>query len=154
MMENNDPTSAFYKAYNLNTVPTDFEYGAIRSTLKHGWLLDVTPYTYSYYNAQYYANDPSGDTTGLATGPNGTSGWITEANCNVAGSLPNGACAIDKLNSYRKYGETSTISQTSKYGVFRAGMWYEWATSDRYQIPSDPLTHQDATSQLPRELLD
>jgi hypothetical protein len=28
MMENNDPTSAFYQAYNTNTVPTDFEYVA------------------------------------------------------------------------------------------------------------------------------
>ena len=137
MMQNNDPTSAFYQAYNTNNVPTDFEYGAIRSSLKHGWLVDVTPYTYSYYNAQYYANDNPNDTTGLATGPNGSSGWITEANCNA------GACAIDKLNSYRKYGETSMVSQTSKYGVFRAGMWYEWATSNRYQIPSDPITRID-----------
>jgi iron complex outermembrane recepter protein len=137
MMQNNDPTSAFYQAYNTNNVPTDFEYGAIRSSLKHGWLVDVTPYTYSYYNAQYYANDNPNDTTGLATGPNGSSGWITEANCNA------GACAIDKLNSYRKYGATSMVSQTSKYGVFRAGMWYEWATSNRYQIPSDPITRID-----------
>ena len=138
-MENNDPTSAFYQAYNTNTVPTDFEYGTIRSSLKHGWLLDVTPYTYSYYNAQYYANDNPNDTTGLATGPNGSSGWITEANCST------GKCAIDKLNSYRKYGETATVSQTSKYGVLRAGMWYEWATSNRYQIPSDPITRIDQT---------
>jgi iron complex outermembrane receptor protein len=152
LMQNNDPSSAFYQAYNLNTVPTDFEYGAIRSSLKHGWQVDVTPYTYSYYNAQYYANDPAsspgqpGDSTGLATGPNGSSGQLTEATCSIAVNDANGTiapCAINKLNSYRKYGETSTISQTSKYGVFRTGIWYEWATSNRYQIPSDPLTHQD-----------
>jgi iron complex outermembrane receptor protein len=146
LMENNDPTSAFYQAYNLNTVPTDFEYGAIRSLLKHGWLVDVTPYTYSYNNAQYYANDSPNDTTGLATGPNGSSGYITEANCNVAQYNASGKkdpCAVDKLNSYRKYGATSTISQTSRFGVFRTGIWYEWATSNRFQIPSDPLTHQD-----------
>jgi iron complex outermembrane recepter protein len=137
LMQNNDPTSAFYQAYNRNTVPTDFEYVAIHSLLKHGWFLNVSPYTYSYNNAQYYANDNPKDETGLATGPNGSSGWITEANCST------GACAIDKLNSYRKYGETSTISQTSKYGVFRAGLWYEWATSNRFQIPSDPLTGID-----------
>jgi iron complex outermembrane recepter protein len=142
MMENNDPTSAFYQAYNRNTVPTDFEYVGVHTSLGHNWLVDVTPYTYSYYNAQYYANDPSGDLTGLATGSNGSSGWITEANCSVA--TTSAPCATDKLNSYRKYGETSTISQTSKYGVFRAGMWYEWATSNRYQIPSDPITHTDA----------
>ena len=146
MMETNDPTSAFYKNYNLNTVPTDFEYVGVHSTLNHGWNVDVKPYTYSYYNAQYYANDSPNDTTGLATGPNGTSGWITEANCAIAvndasGKVP--PCAIDKLNSYRKYGETSTVSQTSKYGVFRTGLWYEWGTSNRYQIPSDPITHQD-----------
>jgi iron complex outermembrane receptor protein len=146
MMENNDPTSSFYQKYNRNTVPTDFEYVGIHTQLSHNWLLDLKPYTYSYYNAQYYANDNPNDTTGLATGPNGSSGWITEANCSIAGNDASGTiapCATDKLNSYRKYGETSTISQTSKYGVFRAGMWYEWATSNRYQIPSDPITFTD-----------
>jgi iron complex outermembrane receptor protein len=146
MMQNNDSTSAFYQAYNLNTIPTDFEYGAIRSDLGHGWLLQVTPYTYSYNNAQYYPNDNPNDTTGLASG---STGWITEANCGSVlegGGVPVGTnlpCAIDKLNSYRKYGETSTASQSSKFGTLRAGMWYEWATSNRYQIPSDPITHYD-----------
>lgn len=144
MMQKNDPTSAFYQAYNLNTIPTDFEYGAFRSELGHGWLLQATPYTYSYNNAQYYPNDNPNDTTGLANGPNGSSGWITEANCSQAANpTSNLPCAIDKLNSYRKYGETSTVSQSSKYGIFRGGMWYEWATSNRYQIPSDPITHYD-----------
>ncbi len=144
MLQTNDPTSAFYKAYNTNAIPTDFEYVGVRSVLGHGWFLDVKPYTYSYYNHQYYANDPGSDTTGLATGPNGSSGYITEANCSV--SQPGrDKCATDKLNSYRKYGETATISQTSRFGVFRTGLWYEWSTSDRYQIPSDPLTRQDQT---------
>lgn len=163
MMENNDPTSAFYQAYNLNTIPTDFEYVGVHSTLNHGWIVDAKPYTYSYNNAQYYANDGGSDATGLATGPNGSSGIITLAACgatsegggqNVAptaeaeatappGTYSNLPCAIDKLNSYRKYGETSTVSQSSKYGIFRTGIWYEWSTSDRYQIPSDPLTHYD-----------
>ncbi len=148
LMEDNDPTSAFFKNYNLNTVPTDFEYVGVHSSLKHGWLVDVTPYTYSYNNAQYYANDSPNDTTGLATGSNGTSGYITEAECNVAQYNASGKkdpCAVDKLNSYRKYGVTSTVSQSSKYGIFRTGIWYEWATSNRFQFPSDPLTHQDTT---------
>ncbi len=148
LMEKSDSTSAFYQAYNLNTIPTDFEYVGVHSTLNHGWLVDVKPYTYSYNNAQYYANDNPNDLTGLATGPNGSSDWITQADCapppagNVTGNLP---CAIDKLNSYRKYGETSTVSQSSKYGIFRTGIWYEWSTSNRYQIPSDPITHYDQT---------
>jgi iron complex outermembrane receptor protein len=142
MLETNDPTSAFYKAYNTNAIPTDFEYVGVRTALSHNWFVDVKPYTYSYYNHQYYANDPGSDTTGLATGPNGSSGYITEANCSAA-QAGRDKCATDKLNSYRKYGETSTISQTSHFGIFRAGMWYEWSTSDRYQIPSDPITRQD-----------
>jgi iron complex outermembrane receptor protein len=162
MMQKNDPTSAFFQAYNLNTIPTDFEYIGVRSQLNHGWVVDAKPYTYSYNNAQYYSNDNSGDTTGLATGPNGSSGWMIPSLCSTVadgGTLivapfpgatpPPGEtysklpCAVDKLNSYRKYGETSTVSQSSKYGVFRTGIWYEWSKSDRYQIPSDPLTHYD-----------
>jgi iron complex outermembrane receptor protein len=148
MLETNDPTSAFYKNYNTNTIPTDFEYVGVHTSLKHGWNVDVKPYTYSYYNAQYYANDNPNDQTGLAIGPNGTSGWITEAECNVAQYNASGKkdpCAVNKLNSYRKYGETSSMSQSSKYGIFRTGFWYEWATSNRYQIPSDPITRQDTT---------
>ncbi len=142
LLQNNDPTSSYYQAYNIYAVPTDFEYVGFRSSLDHGWILDMKPYTYSYYNHQYYANDNTSDKTGLATGPNSSTGWITQANCStpVKGKLP---CAVDKLNSYRKYGETATISQTSKIGILRLGGWYEWATTNRYQIPSNPLTHTD-----------
>jgi iron complex outermembrane receptor protein len=48
---------------------------------------------------------------------------------------------VDKYNSYRKYGETAVVTQTSQFGVFRGGMWYEWARTDRHQYPSDPLNH-------------
>ncbi|MEP6961635.1 MAG: TonB-dependent receptor, partial [Acidobacteriota bacterium] len=51
--------------------------------------------------------------------------------------------ATDKLNSYRKVGETTSVSYTSKFGIFRTGFWYEWANSDRYQIPTDPRTFID-----------
>lgn len=148
LLQRNDPTSAFYQPYNTYNIPTDFEYVGVRSMLSHGWIVDVKPYTYSYYNAQYYANDNSKDTTGLATGPTSSTGWIEEPNCETPvkkktyTALP---CAVDKLNSYRKYGETATVSQTSHFGIFRTGLWYEWATTNRYQIPSDPLTHIDQT---------
>lgn len=45
------------------------------------------------------------------------------------------ACGTDKLNSYRKYGEISSLSRVTHLGIFRTGMWYEWATTNRYQIP-------------------
>lgn len=129
LLQNTDPTQQNYKAYNTYWVPTDFEYVGYKQQLGKGWSLDTKPYTYSYYNAQYYATQPKGG------------GPINAVNCNPAkGPRP---CAVDKLNSYRKYGEITSLSKVSKYGVFRTGMWYEWATTNRYQIPSDPLTHKD-----------
>ena len=104
-----------YKFYTYH-VPTDFEYVDWSKQWGHGWQTDFKPYTLSYYNAQYYNNS--------LTTLNATS-------------------AVDKLNSYRKYGETFVASQASKYGIFRVGLWYEWATTNRYQIPSDPLTLVD-----------
>ena len=69
---------------------------------------------------------------------------ITVAPCNLAvtkkgvTAIP---CGVDKYNSYRKYGETFNISQVSKFGILRAGMWYEWANTNRHQYPSDPLNN-------------
>jgi iron complex outermembrane recepter protein len=55
----------------------------------------------------------------------------------VSGILP---CASDQLNGYHKYGEVSSVSQTSPYGVFTAGIWYEWASTNRYLYPTNPFT--------------
>lgn len=127
LLQNTDPTQQNYQAYNTYWVPTDFEYVGYKQQLGKGWFLDTKPYTYSYYNAQYYATQPS------------SSKPINAANCApVKGIRP---CAVDKLNSYRKYGEITSLSNVSKYGIFRTGMWYEWAKTNRYQVPSDPLTH-------------
>lgn len=113
----NDPASALYYKFYSYRVPTDFEYVDVNSQLGHGWIIDVKPYTYRYYNAQFYNNSATSITT---------------------------TSAIDKLNSYRKYGENFVATQVSKFGVFHAGLWYEWATTNRYQIPSDPRTRVDA----------
>ena len=128
LLQNTDPTQANYAPYNYYHVPTDFEYVGVKSELGKGWRIDTKPYTYSYYNQQNYASQPK-------------TGAINLTNCvDVKGIQP---CGTDKLNSYRKYGEVSTISQTSRFGVFRTGMWYEWATTSRHQIPQNPITHVD-----------
>jgi iron complex outermembrane receptor protein len=128
LTDNANPTLYTNYEYNFYHVPTDFEYIGLKSDLGHGWLLDVKPYTYSYYNHQNYANavtlsEPSCDTPVTKKG-------VT--------AIP---CAVDKLNSYRKFGLTSQISNTSKWGILRAGLWYEWAGTNRFQIPSDPLNN-------------
>jgi len=52
--------------------------------------------------------------------------------------------ATDKLNSYRKYGNNLPVSYVSDRGIFRTGLWSEYADTDRYQTPSDPRTWIDA----------
>src|SRR5262249_14146781 len=113
----NDPTSPlFYKFYTYH-VPTDFEYLDFKTQFGRGWLIDFKPYTLSYYNQQFYNNSATTITT---------------------------TSAVDKLNSYRKYGESFLATEVSRFGVFRGGLWYEWATTNRFQIPSDPRTRADA----------
>jgi iron complex outermembrane receptor protein len=132
---NNDPTSPFYYGYNGYNLPTNFSYIGLAAGLGHGWKLDAKPYTYSYKNRQwYYAAAPVPNASGLI-----------DASCATptkVGSLTILPCTADQLNDYHKYGEVATLSQTSRYGVFRAGMWYEWANTVRYSYPTNPFTGQ------------
>ena len=110
-----DPNRADYFRFNYYHVQSDFEYIGINSYLGHGWRFEDKMYSYRYWNKQNY---------------NGTT--ITKTS------------ATDKLNGYRKIGDTATVSRESKYGIFRTGVWYEWAYTDRYQIPYDPRTTIEA----------
>jgi iron complex outermembrane receptor protein len=51
---------------------------------------------------------------------------------------------VDKLNGYRKVGDVLAVSHESAKGILRTGLWFEWAYTDRYQIPTDPRTWVDA----------
>lgn len=108
----NNPADPNYQGYNFYDVPTDFEYVGFRTDLGHGWVIDNKVYSMYYYNDQHF-NSP----TTIST----TSG-------------------TDKLNSYRKYGNLLPVTQTSRYGVLRTGVWYEYAKTDRHQTPADPRT--------------
>ncbi len=111
-----DPTAPNYYGFSLYHVQTDFEYIGITSDLGHGWKFDNKVYTYRYWNKQNY----NSSTTTVSS----TSG-------------------IDKLNGYRKIGDIMYLTNESSLGVLRTGMWYEWAYTDRYQIPTDPRTWAD-----------
>jgi iron complex outermembrane recepter protein len=111
----NDPTKADYYKFNFYHIPSDFDYVGITADMGHGWAIDTKVYTYRYYNKQNY-NDP--------TKISATS-------------------AIDKLNSYRKYGNLLPVSQTSRYGVLRTGLWSQYAKTNRFQTPADPRTWID-----------
>jgi iron complex outermembrane recepter protein len=122
----------YYKFYTYH-VPTDVEYVGWSKQFGHGWQTDLKGYTLSYYNAQFYDNPSFSNTASLTNVPGITPSPISAVS------------AVDKLNSYRKYGETFTASQVSQWGILRAGLWYEWATTNRFQIPSDPQTRVDAS---------
>jgi iron complex outermembrane recepter protein len=111
-----DPASPLYYKFNFYSIPTDFEYFGIRTLLGRGWSIDNKTYTMRYYNKQNY---------------NGVTAVTTTS-------------ATDKLNSYRKYGNNLPVSYVSDRGVFRTGLWSEYASTDRYQTPSDPRTWIDA----------
>jgi len=115
----NGSPDPYYYGYNFYHVQTDFEYAAYIADLGGGWKFDTKLYTTRYWNKQYYQN---GGTV------------------NLTSSKPSG---VDKLNGYRHAGDTAILSGQTKWGIFRAGVWYDWAYTDRYQIPSNILTQQD-----------
>ncbi len=151
LTNNSDPASWFDYKYNQYQVPTDFEYVGLKTEFGKGWYLEVKPYTYNYDNGELYSNataivdstNPAITKVGSSYEYNGSKYYLgsTIAPCDIGvtkkgiTALP---CGIDKYNSYRKYGETSTITQTSNFGVLRGGFWYEWADTNRHQYPSDP----------------
>jgi iron complex outermembrane receptor protein len=122
-----DPSQPNYYGYNFYHVQTDFEYLGINTDLGHGWKLDNKVYTYRYWNKQYY-NNPSV----------GANGFFAPAATSITASS-----AVDKLNGYRKAGDITSVSFETRRGILRAGLWFEWAYTDRYQIPSDPRTGLD-----------
>ena len=151
LTNNSDPLLYLDTQYNYYHVPTDFEYVKVHKEFAHNFVLDIKPYTYNYDNSEKYSNAvPITDNPALA----GTTYAPLAAKivlCNtivLKKTTYAEPCGVDKYNSYRKYGETSEIVQTSKYGVFSAGMWYEWANTNRHQYPSDP-TNNWADQALP-----
>jgi iron complex outermembrane recepter protein len=115
----NGAPDPYYYGYNTYHVQTDFEYAAFTSNLGAGWRLDTKLYTTRYWNKQFYQNG----------------GTI-----NLTPSKPSG---VDKLNGYRHAGDTLIVSKETKWGTFRTGTWYDWAYTDRYQLPSNPVTQVD-----------
>ena len=114
---NNDPTDPLYYKYSWYQIPTDFDYVGVNSELGHGWRIEDKVYTDHYYNHQQYNGSTITTTSGT-----------------------------DKLNSYRKYGNSFSAVQDSRWGTLRAGFWYEVAYTDRFQTPTDPRSWIDAAA--------
>jgi iron complex outermembrane receptor protein len=116
---NNDPTSPNYFGYSFYHIQTDFVYVGLKSELGNGWRIDNKVNSYRYWNKQNLEKN--------LTTLSSTSG-------------------TDKLNGGNHFGDVLTLSQESKYGIFRTGIWYDWAYTDRYQYPSSPFSWADGPS--------
>jgi iron complex outermembrane receptor protein len=119
--------SMYYKNFTYH-VPTNFEIITFTKELGRSWKLETKPYTYSYSNHQHLQKAQNQDL--LAPTPIYVPVSATSA--------------VNKLNQYNRGGEITTISAASRFGVFRAGAWYEYTSTHRYQIKSDPRTWVDS----------
>jgi iron complex outermembrane receptor protein len=139
-----DGTTVDAQWYQFATyhVPTTFDYAGLNKDLGHGWKLEDKLYTYSYSNHEHYNNSTQNskilDT--FATAYFGTPTYYQTPK--LSGGVPSKS-GIDKMNQYIHDGDILTVSAASKYGVFRAGLWFEYASTNRYQIESNPLTWVD-----------
>ena len=151
LTDNSDPYNYLNFGYNRYHVPTDFEYVGLHTELGHNISIDFKPYTYNYDNAELYTNATPITNSATINGSKTYNG-MTIAPC-ITPVVKKGVtaipCGVDKYNSYRKYGETLTVSQVSKLGILRAGLWYEWARTDRHQYPSNPVDNLWADQTLP-----
>jgi iron complex outermembrane receptor protein len=141
LTNNADPLLYLDYQYNYYHVPTDFEYAGVHKEFGKGWLFDFKPYTYNYDNSEKYSNAvPITDNASLVGTTYAPLGVTIKNTCNTLVKNKY-TCGVDKYNSYRTYGETSQLSQASRFGVLRAGMWYAWSNTNRHQYPADPLQH-------------
>ena len=151
LADNKDPVDYLDYQYNRYQVPTDFEYVDFKTVLPFKINVDFKPYTYDYDNAELFTNSvPITENTaaqgvpynGIPNSPTWFGIGVLPCNTPVYNSKKTvlaEPCGVDKYNSYRKYGDTFNVSQVSKFGILRAGAWYEWARTSRHQFPSDPL---------------
>jgi iron complex outermembrane recepter protein len=116
-----DPLCYCFETYH---VQTDFENVNFNSDLGDGWRFDNKLFTYRYWNKQYYQNNGAGAIAPIS----------------VTTAKPSG---VDKLNGYRQAGDIATVTKEMKWAVLKFGAWYNWAYTDRYQVPDNPLTETD-----------
>jgi iron complex outermembrane receptor protein len=125
-LNSNDPTKTNYWGYNTYDVRTDMEYLQLTSNLGQGWTVDNKLFTYSYNNIQNYANTlftaANGLPDGAAYGKSGTAAYPTGACIGVA---PTSTCynGIQKLNSYRTWGDILRFTKDTDWGQTRVGTW-------------------------------
>jgi iron complex outermembrane receptor protein len=141
-------TSKFYYdpqfwRFSVYHVASFFDIVSFNHDFGKNWKLTTKTYSYGYSNHQHYQNKTDQDliTDSVNTSVKNEQVGGTDQPGWVAGTTPTG---VDKLNQYARGGEIADVSYATKWGVFRAGSWYERTNTLRYQIYTDPLTWVDS----------
>ena len=136
LTNNTDPLLYLNYQYNFYHVPTDFEYVGVHSELGKGWTFDIKPYTYNYDNSEKYSTPSPSPTTPLWSAPPTASrlgvNITVTASRRASSAIP---AASTSTTATATTARRQQLSQVSRFGVFRAGMWYEWANTNRHQYP-------------------
>ncbi len=119
--------SLYYRNYTYH-VPTDFDVITYDREFGKGWKFETKPYSYSYSNHQHLQKKQDQD----LQAPKPVYEPVTATS------------AVNKLNQYNRGGEITSLSQASRFGIFRIGAWYEYTTTHRFQIKTDPRTWTDS----------
>ncbi len=137
--------NANYYRFSVYHVPSFFDIITFNHDFGKGWKLDSKSYTYGYSNHQHYQNTTDNDqiTDSVLTAPieEAVGGDDQPTSSVNYDKKPTG---VDKLNQYARGGEIAALSYATKWGVFRAGNWYEYTNTTRYQIYTDPITWVDS----------
>jgi iron complex outermembrane receptor protein len=115
---NDNPDSQTYRKYNHDEYNTDFEYLRLKSTIADGLVIDNKAYTVSYFQHDFKGSDVGGTAPNLSGDVYLNGGSVPT---NVTGDVPGVHAHID----FRAWGDVFKLSQDTRFGQFRAGIWFE-----------------------------
>ncbi|MGC1303156.1 MAG: TonB-dependent receptor, partial [Caulobacteraceae bacterium] len=129
----NDPTSPTYYGYNTVSKETDLEYMRLKGNYDRGFSFEDSVYTYAYRNDTLSATDTTQDAAQVASGTFQSDGVGSKVG--PKGNLD--VLGYDKLNEYRVFGDILHLNEDLGMVVFRSGLWYETAVTNRHRFDLD-----------------
>lgn len=136
---NGNPLTQQFYDYNNSQKATDMEYVKIEGET-HGFKIENTVYTYSYWYPQYQNN-------GVNQAVEGNNPTLAQLGLGSPIGVHNGdAIGYIKYNNYRAYGDIFKVAHDIDAGIasgtLRAGVWVEHVDNDRLQEYIDYTTGQ------------
>src|SRR5581483_7125460 len=135
-LQETNPAGGDYAPYNRVHKKTDMDYLRLQGTLWHGAAIDNQAYTYAYVNKTI-------STTSVAQTAADIAKNITEGNGTIVNGtkFPNDVPGYTKQNAYRNWGDILRVSDDFDMGWLtgqvRAGVWWEYSTSQRARSDFD-----------------